>query len=224
MSVNPLTVDGLAAMIDHTILKPESARSDVERAVAEGVAAGCASVCVQPAWVPHAVEVAGGRVPICSVVGFPHGANLSETKASEAAAVIAQGATEVDMVADLAALADKDDRAVAEDISRVRAAVPHVILKVILESALWQPAQLRAACEAAVSGGADFVKTSTGFHPTGGATADAVQTMRDAVGTRAMVKASGGIRTLEDVEAMIDAGADRLGMSATSAVLAELSD
>jgi deoxyribose-phosphate aldolase len=213
----------LAAMIDHTILKPESSRADVDRVVSEGASARTASVCVQPAWVPHAFEVAGGRVPICAVVGFPHGASLSENKAAEAAAVVAQGALEVDMVADLAAIADSDDRAVAGDISRVRAACPHVVLKVILESALWNPAQLRAACEAAVAGGADFVKTSTGFHPAGGASVEAVRTMREAVGDRARVKASGGIRTLDDVLAMLDAGADRLGMSATPQVLAELS-
>ncbi len=223
MTFDSMTAKDLAAMIDHTILKPESNRSEVDRAVAEGVTAGCASVCVQPAWVPHAFEAAGGRVAICAVVGFPHGANLSETKATEAAAVVAQGATEVDMVADLAALADHDDRAVAEDIARVRAAVPHVILKVILESALWNPAQLRAACSAAVSAGADFVKTSTGFHPSGGASPEAVELLRSTVGNRAKVKASGGIRTLRDAETMIVAGADRLGMSATAAVLAELS-
>ncbi len=223
MSLEHLVAADLAAMIDHTILKPESSRADVERVVAEGASARTASVCVQPAWVPHAFEVAGGRVPICAVVGFPHGANLSETKASEAAAVVAQGAVEVDMVADLAAIADSDDTAVAQDVARVRAACPHVILKVILESALWSPAQLRAACEAAVAGGADFVKTSTGFHPAGGATVEAVRIMRETVGNRAGVKASGGIRTIDDVAAMLDAGANRLGMSATPTVLAELS-
>jgi deoxyribose-phosphate aldolase len=166
------------------------------------------------------VEIVGGRVPVCSVVGFPHGASLSRTKAGEAASVVALGAAEVDMVADLAALADGDFPSVAADVAEVRAAVPHVVLKVILESALWDAPTLRAACDAAVAGGADFVKTSTGFHPAGGATVDAVRTMREAVGTRARVKASGGIRTRADASAMLDAGADRLGLSATAAVLA----
>ncbi len=222
MTADELTRASLAAMVDHTILAPEATRYDVERVAAEGVAFGCASVCVQPAMVAIAVEVAGGRVPVCAVVGFPHGANLSEVKAVEAAGVVAQGAAEVDMVADLAAIAEGDDVTVIADVARVRAAVPHVVLKVILESALWSPAQLRTACEAALAGGADFVKTSTGFHPAGGASVDAVRTMRETVGQRARVKASGAIRSLADARAMLDAGADRLGLSGTAAILDEL--
>jgi deoxyribose-phosphate aldolase len=212
----------LAAVVDHTILAPEATRARVEAVVVEAVALGCASACVQPSMVAVAVEVAGGRIPVCAVVGFPHGAALSETKAVEAAGVVAQGATEVDMVADLSAIADGDDDAVAADVARVRAAVPHAVLKVILESALWTPVQLRGACEAAVGAGADFVKTSTGFHPAGGATVEAVAAMRATVGNRARVKASGGIRTLESARAMLDAGADRLGLSGTAAILDEL--
>lgn len=214
----------LAARIDHTLLTPEATRDEVASVVAVGVAAGCASVCVQPSAAGWAVEVAGGRVPVCAVVGFPHGANLSETKAAEAAGLVAQGAVELDMVADLGAIADADRTAVAADVARVRHAVPHVVLKVILESALWDPATLRTACAAALDGGADFVKTSTGFHPAGGASVEAVATMREAVGDRARVKASGGIRDLATAVAMIEAGADRLGMSATMAVLDELGD
>lgn len=222
MSTRDLTADKLAAMVDHTILKPEATAEQVRDVVAEAAALGCASACVQPSMVAVAVEVAGGRVPVCSVVGFPHGANLSEVKAVEAAGVVAQGADEVDMVADLSAIADADDISVAADVARVRAAVPHVVLKVILESALWSPPQLRMAVEAAVSGGADFVKTSTGFHPAGGASVEAVTEMARAAGGRARVKASGGIRNLATATAMIDAGADRLGLSATAAVLGGL--
>lgn len=210
----------LAARVDHTILAPEADRAAVERVAAEAVSFGCASVCVQPVWVGAAVEIVGGRVPVCSVVGFPHGASLSRTKADEAASVVALGAGEVDMVADLAALADGDFSSVAADVAEVRAAVPHVVLKVILESALWDAPTLRGAAEAALAGGADFVKTSTGFHPAGGASVEAVATLREAVGSRALVKASGGIRTRADALAMLDAGADRLGLSATAAVLA----
>jgi deoxyribose-phosphate aldolase len=218
-----LTRRELAGYIDHTILNPEASRSGVIDAVSVAVSLRCASVCVQPSMVAVAAEVAGSGIAVCSVVGFPHGANLSEVKAHEAAAVVAQGATEVDMVADLSAIDDGDLEAVRFDVARVRAAVPHVVLKVILESALWSPAQLRSACEAAVGGGADFVKTSTGFHPAGGAGVDAVRTMADCVGDRAKVKASGGIRGLTTALDMIEAGADRLGLSATEAVLDEIS-
>jgi deoxyribose-phosphate aldolase len=209
----------VAARIDHTILRPEATRTDVEVVAAEAVSLRCASVCVQPAMVGFVVDVVGGRLPVCSVVGFPHGASLSRGKADEAAAVVALGATEVDMVADLGAAAEGDMASVAADVAQVRGAIPGVVLKVILESALWDRATLRMLSEAAVAGGADFVKTSTGFHPAGGAGTDAVAVMRAAVGARARVKASGGIRTTADALAILYAGADRLGLSATAAVL-----
>lgn len=212
----------LASVIDHTLLTPEATRSEVVRAASLAAGNGCASVCVQPAMVAVAAEVVGARIPVCAVVGFPHGANLSETKAAEAAAVVAQGASEVDMVADLSAIAEGDDAAVAADVARVRAAVPHAVLKVILESALWNGAQLRGAVEAAISGGADFVKTSTGFHPGGGASVEAVALMVQTAAGRSLVKASGGIRDLRTAREMLDAGARRLGLSATGAVLDEL--
>lgn len=209
----------LAAVIDHTLLKPEATRPEVARAVGVAASHGCASVCVQPSMVAYANEVAGGRVPVCSVVGFPHGANLSETKATEAALAVAAGASEIDMVADLSALADGDEHAVSADVARVRAAVPHVVLKVILESALLSPLQLRGAVEAAVLAGSDFVKTSTGFHPSGGASRESVQVMAEACAGRARVKASGGIRDLETAMSMLSAGADRLGLSGTEVIL-----
>lgn len=212
----------LAARIDHTMLRPEATRDAVVEAVGVAVSNGCASVCVQPSMVPVAAEVVDTRIAVCSVVGFPHGANLSEVKAHEAAGVVALGAAEVDMVADLSAIADADFDAVRADVARVRAAVPGIVLKVILESGLWATAVLRGACEAAVVAGADFVKTSTGFHPAGGATAEAVATMAAASDGRARVKASGGIRDLATALAMLDAGADRLGLSGTEAILEEL--
>jgi deoxyribose-phosphate aldolase len=209
----------VAARIDHTLLRPEATVAEVLEQAAVAVSSGCASVCVQPAMVAAVVEAVGDRIPVCSVVGFPHGATLSRTKADEAAGVVALGAREVDVVADLGALADGDLASVAADVAAVREAVPGVVLKVILESALWSPPELRQACEAALDGGADYVKTSTGFHPAGGASIDAVRTMRAAVGERARVKASGGIRDTAAALAMLDAGADRLGLSATVAVL-----
>jgi deoxyribose-phosphate aldolase len=212
----------LAARVDHTLLRPEATVAEVLDAAAVAVSTGCASICVQPAMVAAVVGAVGDRIPVCSVVGFPHGANLSRTKADEAASVVALGATEVDMVADLGALADGELLSVAADDEAVREAAPSVVLKVILESALWSPAVLRQACEAVVDAGADFVKTSTGFHPSGGASTDAVGIMREAVGTRARVKASGGIRDTAAALAMVGAGADRLGLSATVAVLGGL--
>jgi deoxyribose-phosphate aldolase len=216
------SVAELAARIDHTILRPEATRAEVERVAVEAVEWGCATVCVQPDQVAFVANAVGHRVPVCAVVGFPHGATISRIKAAEAAAVVALGAREVDMVVGLGPIADGDFDEVRHDVASVRAAVPEVVLKVIVESALWTPPVLRAVCEAAVDAGADFVKTSTGFHPAGGASVAAVETMRRAVGTRAQVKASGGVRTLEDCRALVAAGADRLGMSATVAVLAEL--
>lgn len=212
----------LAALVDHTLLRPEATRDEVAAVVAEAASLRCASVCVQPSMVGPAAEVAGGRVPVCAVVGFPHGANLSETKAVEAASVVAQGAAEVDMVADLAAIAEADGLAVSADVARVRAAVPHVVLKVILETAAWDAAHLRVAVSAAIDGGADFVKTSTGFHPSGGASTVAVSLMAEVAAGRVRVKASGGIRSLADARAMLDAGADRLGLSGTVGILDEL--
>ncbi|MCP4435637.1 MAG: deoxyribose-phosphate aldolase [Actinomycetia bacterium] len=216
-----LSRESLAAMVDHTILTPEAGRRRVAEVTAEAVSMGCASVCVQPEMVQYAAEVSGRRTTVCSVVGFPHGANLSEVKAVEAACAVAAGAGEIDMVADLSAIADGDDTAVAADVARVRAAVPHVVLKVILESALWSPVQLRGAVAASVGAGADFVKTSTGFHPAGGASTEAIEAMAATCAGRARVKASGGIRDLATARAMIDAGADRLGLSGTQAILDE---
>jgi len=200
-------------------LRPEATRAEIETAAREAVELGCASVCVQPSMVSFAAEVVGDRIVVCSVVGFPHGATLSRVKADEAAAAVALGAGEIDMVIDLSLVAEGDFASATADVATVRESVPGVVLKVIVESALWSPSQLRAVCDAAVAGGADYVKTSTGFHPAGGASIEAVAAMAETVGTRARVKASGGIRTLDQAVAMIDAGADRLGLSATAAVL-----
>lgn len=214
----------LAARIDHTLLRPTATQSELELTVSEAVSFGCAAVCVAPVWVRFAVEAVDGRIPVASVIGFPHGTSLSATKASEAAAVTALGASELDVVADLAAIADGDFGAVAADVAQVRAAAPDALLKVIVESAAWSDAVLRAACDAALDGGADLVKTSTGFHDAGGATVAAVATMRAVVGPRGGVKASGGVRTLADAQALVAAGADRLGCSATASILAALDD
>lgn len=211
----------LAAMVDHTLLRPEATRHEVEQVAVEAVELGCASVCVQPSMVAFVREVVGERIPVCSVVGFPHGTVPGRLVADAAAAVVALGAAEVDLVVDLGAVAEGAFHQVADDVATVRSAVPGVVLKAIVESALWAPPVLRDVARAVVDGGADMVKTSTGFHPAGGATPEAVAELRAAVGRQAGVKASGGLRSADAVRAVLLAGADRLGLSATREVLAD---
>ncbi|OIN80296.1 deoxyribose-phosphate aldolase [Mycobacterium malmoense] len=211
----------LAALVDHTLLKPEATHADVAALVAEAAELGVYAVCVSPSMVPVAVNAGGVRV--AAVTGFPSGKHVSAVKAHEAARAVASGASEIDMVIDVGAALAGDVAAVRFDIEAVRAAVPRVVLKVIVESAallsLADEGTLAAACRAAEDAGADFVKTSTGFHPAGGASVRAVALMAEAVGGRLGVKASGGIRTADDAVAMLDAGASRLGLSGTRAVL-----
>ncbi|BAX90860.1 deoxyribose-phosphate aldolase [Mycobacterium shigaense] len=211
----------VAALVDHTLLKPEATEADVAALVAEAVDLGVYAVCVSPSMVPVAVA-AGGGVPIAAVAGFPSGKHESAVKADEAARAVAAGAVEIDMVIDVgAALAGALD-AVRHDIRAVRAAVPAAVLKVIVESAVLlrqSESTLTGVCRAAEDAGADFVKTSTGFHPAGGASVRAIALMAETIGGRLGVKASGGIRTAADAIAMLDAGATRLGLSGTRAVL-----
>ena len=194
----------VAAMIDHTILKPEATAADVARIVEEGAAAGTFSVCVSPSMLP--LDVPEGLKVAC-VVGFPSGAVKPQVKAFEAAQAVADGADEIDMVINIELVVP----------------APRV-LKVIIESAALSDNEIIAACMAAKAAGADFVKTSTGFHPAGGASTHAVTLMRATVGDALGVKASGGIRDAETALAMINAGASRLGVSATNAILAGLED
>ncbi|MGV0624331.1 deoxyribose-phosphate aldolase [Mycolicibacter minnesotensis] len=216
----------VAQLVDHTLLKPEATAAQVAAVVAEGVDLGVAAVCVSPSMVAGAAAVMAATaapVPIAAVVGFPSGKHLSAIKAQEAALAVADGATEIDMVIDVGAVLAGDFAAVSADVAAVRAAAPGAALKVILESAalleLAGDAALVAACRAAEDAGADFVKTSTGFHPSGGASVHAVQLMAATVGGRLGVKASGGIRSAADALAMLEAGATRLGLSGTRAVL-----
>ena len=211
----------LAAMIDHTLLRPEATAAQVERLCHEAIEHGFASVCVSPTRVAHVARLLGGHPSLaCAVVGFPSGAHLGVVKAAEAARAVEDGADELDMVIDLGALGDEGAEAVVRDVHAVRSAIDDaVVLKVILEAAALTDEQLMAACEASVAAGADFVKTSTGFHPAGGASTHAVALMRATVGDEVGVKASGGIRNLEDALAMVEAGANRLGMSAGVAVV-----
>ena len=211
--------DEVAALVDHTLLKPEATEADVVELAGEAAALGVFAICVSPSMVPTAKPVSVQK--LCAVVGFPSGKHLSAIKAEEARLAIEAGADEIDMVIDVGAALQGDVDSVRADVAAVRAAVgTDPLLKVIVESAalllLGDEQTLRAACRAAVDGGADFVKTSTGFHPAGGASVRAVEVMAT-VGVQ--VKASGGIRTAADAVAMLDAGATRLGLSGTRAVL-----
>lgn len=214
----------LAKLMDHTLLKPEATASDIDRVVTEARAFGCASVCVNPCWVPRvAAGLAGSDITTCTVIGFPLGATTTATKVTEAREAVAAGAGEVDMVINVGALKGGDYNLVLADIAAVAQAAHEggALLKVIIETCLLTDDEKRRACELSVQAGADFVKTSTGFS-TGGATVADVELMRVAVGPNKGVKASGGIRTLADALAMIEAGANRLGVSAAVSILEEL--
>lgn len=205
----------LASYIDHTILKPEATRADVLKICEEAKEYRFASVCVNPYWIGLVAEtLKGSGVTPCSVVGFPLGAVPAAVKAAEAAACVAAGAGEVDMVLNIGAAKDGDWDAVEADIAAVvSAAHPNAKVKVILETCLLTDEEKAEACRRAVKAGVDFVKTSTGFNK-GGATVHDVTLMRGVVGPDVGVKASGGVRTREDALAMIEAGATRLGSSA----------
>jgi len=212
----------VASIIDHTILKPEATHQDVARIVEEGARFGTYSVCVSPSMLP--LDVPEGLKVAC-VVGFPSGAVKANVKAFEAKQAIADGADEIDMVINIALAKEAKFDQVEDEIRAVRAEIPAgKILKVIIESATLTDEEIVAVCRAAVAAGADFVKTSTGFHPAGGASVHAVALMRATVGDALGVKASGGIRDADTALAMIEAGASRLGVSATNAILAELED
>lgn len=213
----------VAALVDHTLLKPEATAADVEKLVAEAVDLGVFSVCVSPSLVPTAAALAPSSLAVAAVSGFPSGKHLAEIKARESQLAVAAGAAEIDMVIDVGLALSGDLEATAAEVAAVRAAVPGATLKVIVESAALLEfageALLQDVCRAAVGAGADFVKTSTGFHPSGGASVRAVELMAQAAADSVGVKASGGIRTAEAATAMLDAGATRLGLSGTRAVL-----
>ena len=212
----------LARMIDHTLLKPEATAAQVAELAREAGELGVHAVCVSPS--RQRVALPDG-VKLAVVCGFPSGAHTAAVKAAEAAASVVAGADEVDMVIDLGLAGAGDWDGVRAEIAAEREACPGpVVLKVIIEAAALDERGIVAACHAAETAGADFVKTSTGFHPAGGASVDAVRLMAETVGGRLGVKASGGIRTTEAALAMVAAGATRLGLSGTRAVLDGLGD
>jgi deoxyribose-phosphate aldolase len=209
------TAHDWASLIDHTLLKPEASEADIRKLCEEAAQFGFASVCVNPAWVKKASAfLKGSGVPVCTVIGFPLGATLPDVKAFEARRAIFNGATEVDMVINIGELKSGDDCAVEDDIRAVVEAAHenHVLCKVIIETALLTDDEKVRACIASKNAGADFVKTSTGFAK-GGATANDVALMRHTVGKALGVKASGGVKGIEDARAMFEAGATRIGAS-----------
>ncbi len=219
---NEWTKASIARTIDHTLLKAIATEQQVHELCVEAKANGFASVCVNPYWVPLcAKDLSNSRVLVCTVIGFPLGANATETKAAEAALAIKQGADEVDMVINLGAAKAGNWKTVEEDIRAVVAAAGNTTVKVIIETCYLTDAEKVKACEAAAKAGAKFVKTSTGFG-TGGATADDVRLMKKTVGDKLKVKASGGIRSYHDAIKMLDSGADRLGASSGVAIVSEL--
>jgi deoxyribose-phosphate aldolase len=207
--------DGLASLIDHTLLKAEATREEIETLCREALQFCFASVCVNPSWVPLCAErLRGSGVKVCTVIGFPLGTHLPDVKAYETRRAVEQGAEEVDMVINVGALKSKDYALVEQDIrSVVQSAGRGAVVKVILETAMLTRDEKVMGATLAKAAGADFVKTSTGFGP-GGATVEDVQLLRETVGPEIGVKASGGVRTREDAEAMVAAGATRLGASA----------
>ncbi|MFH7818220.1 deoxyribose-phosphate aldolase [Neobacillus thermocopriae] len=209
----------IAGMIDHTLLKADVTKDQIIKLAEEAKEYSFASVCVNPTWVKTAAEaLKGTNVKVCTVIGFPLGATTPETKAFETKNAIENGATEVDMVINIGALKDKQDDLVEKDIRAVvEAAKGKALVKVIIETCLLTDEEKKRACELSVKAGADFVKTSTGFS-TGGATVEDVRLMRETVGPNIGVKASGGVRSREDAEAMIAAGANRIGASSGVAI------
>jgi len=209
-------------MVDHTLLKPEATAEEVAQLVVDARSLGVYAVCVSPSHLPLAGT---DRLKVAVVCGFPSGAEKSEVKAAGAACSVADGADEIDMVVNLAHVVTGQYVAVQNDIAAVRAAAPApIVLKVIIESALLTDEQIVRVCQAAEAAQADYVKTSTGFHPAGGATVHAVKLMAETVGGRLGVKASGGIRSTETALELIAAGATRLGVSGTATILAGLAD
>ena len=212
----------LAGMMDHTILKATATPAQVEKVCKEALSIGAASVCINPANIPLAKKLlAGSDVKVCTVVGFPLGANTSETKAFETKDAIANGAQEIDMVINIGALLAGDEQVVLDDVKAVVRAAAGVVVKVIIETCYLSDAQKKTACELSLKAGAHFVKTSTGFG-TGGATPQDIALMRSVVGDKMKVKASGGIRTYADAMAVVDASADRLGLSSSLEILSGL--
>ena len=222
------TQDQIAALIDHTLLKPEATRADLDVCIKTAIAADVMAMCIRPMDVSYSAKaLEGSSVLLCTVIGFPHGTVTTHTKVQETIEAVKHGAIEVDMVMNLGLFASGDYELVQDDIAQVVKAAkstnPKAEIKVILETCLWAEEQVIKACELTEAAGADFVKTSTGFAASG-ATTDVISLMRKTVGDRLGVKASGGVRTLDALIDMAEAGASRVGASGTPAILLEFAE
>ena len=198
--------------VDHTLLKPEATWEQIKTLCDEAMEFGCATVCIPPAYVKQAAEYVQGRLPICTVIGFPNGYHTTAVKVFETKDAVANGATEIDMVINIGFLKDKRYEEIEEEIRQVHAACEGRILKVIIETCLLTEKEKIKMCEIVTKAGAEFIKTSTGFS-TGGATFEDVELMRKYVGANVKVKAAGGIASFADAEKFVELGADRLGTS-----------
>ncbi len=221
-----MTDSDVARRIDHTLLKATATREEILRLCEEAVTHGFHAVCVNSRWVSAAADrLQGTAVAVCTVVSFPLGADTTKVKVAQTQDAVYAGADEIDVVADLAAIIERDEKYLLHQLMSVlkacRTMRPAVLLKVIIESAALTPEQKIFACQVADQAGVDFVKTSTGFHPAGGATIEDVALMKQAA-SRCKVKASGGIKTAQQALAMLTAGADRIGTSSGAAIVEEM--
>ena len=199
--------------VDHTLLNPAARWEEVRRIVDEGIQYGCASVCIPPAYVKQAAQYAAGRVPICTVIGFPNGYSTAPIKAAEASNAVGNGAQEIDMVVNLGWVKDRRWDDILEEMKAIKASCQGRILKVIVEACLLTEEEKIKLCELVTESGAEYIKTSTGFS-TGGATVADVALFKAHIGPDVKIKAAGGIHSFEEAQAMIDAGASRIGASA----------
>jgi deoxyribose-phosphate aldolase len=222
------TQEQLVALIDHTLLKPEAPRADLDACIRTAIEADVKAMCIRPMDVAYSAKaLEGSNVLLCTVIGFPHGTVTTATKVAETIEAVKHGAIEVDMVMNLGLFASGEYEQVQDDIAQVVKATkstnPKAEVKVILETCLWSNEQVVKACELTEAAGADFVKTSTGFAASG-ATTEVISLMRKTVGDRLGVKASGGVRTLDALIDMAEAGASRVGASGTPAILLEFAE
>jgi len=222
------TQEQIVALIDHTLLKPEATRADLDVCIKTAIEADVKAMCIRPMDVAYSAKaLADSSVLLCTVIGFPHGTVTTATKVAETIEAVKHGAIEVDMVMNLGLFASGEFEQVQDDIAQVVKAAkntnPKAEIKVILETCLWTEEQVIKACELTEAAGADFVKTSTGFAASG-ATTEVIRTMRKTVGDRLGVKASGGVRTLDALIDMAEAGASRVGASGTPAILLEFAE
>ena len=222
------TKEQIVALIDHTLLKPEASQSDLDACIRVALESEVKAMCIRPMDVEYSAEkLKESKVLLCTVIGFPHGTVTSHTKVEETREAVANGAIEVDMVMNLGLFASGEYEQVQEDIAQVvraaKSANPLAEVKVILETCLWSEAEIIKACELTESAGADYVKTSTGFAASG-ATVETIKIMRATVGNRLGVKASGGIRSLDALIDMSEAGASRVGASGTTSILLEFAE